>query len=262
MLTQVVENFVVYQITSGVLVLLTILLGFFAAIPLVRYLERQNKVALYYGFSNLAFLVTSTISNIGITDVLETGEKTMLYYASLLGMNVGIIMASLFLYQFYAKLSGVDKKARVVSIAGAAGIIAFQLLPFNGWFTPDAGGFQLKYISYLLQTIYCCVIYVILARGFLRLSKRVDEDRKYFRAISAGNVLLSLFFVMMLSRAFTGDSPILPIIQIGSWGLMTLAISLLFYGFVIPTFKQAQQSRGQPEPRPRPQQPQMSGGSA
>ncbi|MHA1734670.1 MAG: hypothetical protein ACTSU5_22260 [Promethearchaeota archaeon] len=229
------EERLVYQISSSILVFLTILFVMFATVSLVKYLERKSRVALLFALSNLTFVFLTTMTNIGLVDLITAGEKTTIYGLSLIGMSVGIILASMFLYLFYCELSDVPPMKRKMAVLTAAGLIVLILLPFNGWFDFDATGFQLKYVSLTFQTIYCVAIYLTLARGFLHLARRVKgQERKYFLYITLGNVFLSLFFVLMVSRAFVSQPGPLLLVQIGSWTLMALGTSFFFYGYMVP----------------------------
>jgi hypothetical protein len=154
-----------------------------------------------------------------------------------LGMNIGIILVSLFLYLFYGELKNIKQSQKTVAVVAGIGIIIFQLLPANDWFNPNPEGFSLKYISYLFQTLYCVSIYVANAKGFKYLAGRVPEQSKNFQYIMYGNILLAVFFVFMFLRAFITTGIMLPIIQIGSWFIQISAIILFFMGFILPGLK-------------------------
>ncbi len=238
MISQTVTDIWIYEISSAILIFNTIMIGVFSALSLIKYLERRTCVALFFTLSNLTWVAIITTSNIGVTDLIAHTEKTNVYGYSLIGMSVGIILVSLFLYQFYAEVSGQSKQNRVLSTIAAFAIIGIILLPINGWLDFTATGFQFKYISYLFQTVYCVGIFLILARGFNRLAKRLEDktQARYFRFIVSGNLLLASFFVFMMIRAFVTSSSALLFVQISSWTLIALGISCLFYGYIVPMF--------------------------
>jgi hypothetical protein len=49
------------------------------------------------------------------------------------------------------------------------------------------------------------------------------------------NILLSVFFLLMLTRAFITEGVMLLVVQLGSWGLQIAALVLLFWGFIRPS---------------------------
>ena len=229
----------VFQIISGVLVFLSILLVIFSTFGITRFFERREagKIPFYYAFSNLSFLISATCINMGLLDAIEVGTKTHIYYWGLIGMNIGIILASMFLYQFFSELNDIPKEKRIICVIFAFLIICFQLLPQNNWFVEFSQGFQLKYISYLLQTIYCVSIYLSSAIGLKLLASHVEEQRTSFICIMTGNILLCIFFLLMMMRAFIKDGPMLLVIQLSSWILQIIALILLFWGFIRPSIK-------------------------
>ena len=244
MLFQITNEILVFQIISGILILFSILATSFSSVALVRMFERKKIAILYYALSNLTFLFTMSISNIGLIDLIQTGEKTQLYLTSLLGMNIGIIITSMFLFLFYEEIihSQNKKKKRNWVIIICLLIIGFQLLPFNNWFDPHSEGFQIKYISYLFQTIYCVGIYLISAIGFFKNAKQIQERRKNFLFIAWGDIFFAIFFVLMLSRAFLSGLPIFPYFQISSWIILTTGLIFLFIGYILPTFEQVEEN--------------------
>ncbi len=217
----------------------SIILSIFASFGFVRYFQRrkQGNISLYYALINISFLFSTTTVNIGVVDALSNGIKTDIYNWGLLGMNIGIILASLFLYLFYAEMRDRPKNYRYITLLVGIGIIIFELLPQNQWFS-DEPGFKLKYISYMFQTLYCSLIYITAARGFNYLRIKVPDESTAFTNIMVAFILLVLFFFLMLTRAFLpADNILLPIVQIGSWLIQILSIILLFMGFIVPSLK-------------------------
>jgi len=244
MIFQTINEFLVFQIICGILIIFSSLAIIFSSVALVRMIERKTIAIFYYAISNLTYLLTITISNIGLIDMIQTEEKSQLYLISLLGMNIGIIITSMFLYLFYGEIiqSENKKKKKIWVIIIGLLIIGIELLPFNNWFDPNPEGFQLKYISYLIQTLYCVGIYVISAIGFFKNAKLIQERRKNFLFIAWGDIFFALFFLFMLSRAFLGSLPIFTYFQISSWIILTAGLIFLFIGFIMPTFKQSEEN--------------------
>ncbi len=229
----------IFQIIVFIMVFQSIILSIFASFGFVRFFQRrkQGYISLYYALINIAFLFSTTTINIGVVDALVNNTKTDVYYWSLLGMNIGIILASFFLYMFYSEMRDRPKKYRYLTAIVAFAIILFQLLPQNQWFSEEPG-FKLKYISYLFQTLYCALIYITAARGFNYLRIKVTAQSQDFRNIMIAFILLVAFFFLMLMRAFLpAENPILPTIQIGSWIIQVLSIVLLFLGFIVPSLR-------------------------
>ncbi|GAB4329914.1 MAG: hypothetical protein Kow0069_37520 [Promethearchaeota archaeon] len=221
---------------SYLLWVLSLILIAFAAVAFARFVENRSMVALFFALSFASLLAAATASNVGVISVAEAGRKTAYYYAGIVGMNLGIVATSCFLYLFYSEVAELSRERRTWVVGLALAIILFELLPANQW-SSEEPGFKLKYVSYLVQTIYCCAAYLGAGFGFVHLAGKAPEKKLELRMAAAGNFLLVVFFLMMLSRAFAGDSGFLRTLQVGSWVVMMLAVAALFVGFVLPTIE-------------------------
>jgi hypothetical protein len=235
------NQLIIFQIIVVILCIFSLLLTIFTTIGFTRFMARKSKVSLYYALSNFTFLLSTTITNIGMIDAITEGYKTDLYHWGLLGMNIGIILASFFLYMFYAEMTNTKNIKRNFVLISTIFIIIFESLPQNNWFVDNTSGFQLKYISYLFQTLYCVAIYFTGARGFRYLASRVEEQKSDILKIMWGNIILACFFVLMLLRSMITEGFFLYFIQIGSWILQFTALILFFMGYIIPGFRNQEQ---------------------
>jgi hypothetical protein len=231
----------IYRIVAGIMVYQTIMFAIFASFGFLRYSKRKGagKVSLYYALVNLLYLIATTTSNIGILDVLEYGVKTDLYEMSLVGMNVGIIITSMFLYFFYYEMGNPPKRNRILALVFAIIISGIQVLAYFYGKT-----YGLKYIGYTTQTVYCAAIYLAAAKGFNFLRKNIPEQSKDFGNIMLSYIFNVIYFVSMLTRAFIpADSIAIPVIQIGSWIIQITSVLLLFFGFMYPTIRKSKQPK-------------------
>jgi hypothetical protein len=132
----------------------------FSAVPLSRYMQKKEKVTLYYAMTNIIFTSLFVVLDIGIMDALEDNSKTDTYYFSILYMNIGIIAVSIFYFLFLAEISNINNKRRIIVMVAGIAVILFQLLIWPQWF-PDVApqGMQLTYVTQIFQTIFCVLIY-------------------------------------------------------------------------------------------------------
>lgn len=224
----------IYQIIVVIMIFQTVMYCLFASFGFIRYFNRKKtgKVSFYYALVNLSFLFATTSVNAGLTDLLEKGTRTTVYEMSLIGMNVWIVIASLFLYYFYSEMSGIPQKPRIYAVVFAIIICIVQVLAYDVYFGITL---KLKYIGYTLQTIYCASIYITAARGFNFLRKNIPEQSTAFSNIMLSFILNVVYFFMMLTRAFIpSGTTAVAVIQIGSWVIQLASVFLLFFGFMYP----------------------------
>ena len=154
----------IYQIIVVIMIFQTVMYCLFASFGFIRYFNRKKtgKVSFYYDLVNLSFLFATTSVNAGLTDLLEKGTRTTVYEMSLIGMNVWIVIASLFLYYFYSEMSGIPQKPRIYAVVFAIIICIVQVLAYDVYF-----GITLKLNTRYTLKHYCALDYIMLQEDLI-----------------------------------------------------------------------------------------------
>lgn len=192
-------------------------------------------MALYFALSNLTYVITLAVTYVGIVTSLEMDDKSPSFMASMFVMNICMICGGFCLYLFCSKLASINKKkVLTVGIIGLA-FLVFSSLPINNWMDPTSKGFQIKYISFLLLTIYSIGVYSSIIRIFGKDLKNLTEMRGQYRSIVYGSISSMLFFVGMLVRSAAAINSILYNAII--WCILVIGAGFYFFGFIQPSLK-------------------------
>ncbi|MFW9825270.1 MAG: hypothetical protein ACFFE4_20175, partial [Candidatus Thorarchaeota archaeon] len=102
----------------------------------------------------------------------------------------------------------------------------------------STGGFQLKYLTYTLMSIYGIIIYIDLTVSFFKLSMKAlkgSKERKQLFALGLGSLVFLEYFIVITVYG------ILQIFIFLLLGLLSLTISFLCYflGIYIPKFRKS-----------------------
>ena len=235
-------DLVYYAFMEYFTLVLTVIFLFYTIIPLVKFFQRRKTLALYFALSNLAYAITLAVTYVGIVTSLEINDRSPSFMASMLVMNVSMILGAFCLYLFCSNVASISrKKVITVGLIGAAFLI-FSILPFNNWMDTNATGFQLKYISFLLLTIYSLGVYSSIIRIFGRDLRNLTEMKREYRLIVYGSITSMLFFIGMLIRSATGINSI--IYNAIVWTILTIGVGFYFSGFIQPSLqKKEEQSK-------------------
>jgi hypothetical protein len=220
------EQLPFFEVIIFIIPFLIITFIIFGSFGLHKYRARPSKIPLYFSLSNFSYVAALLSILIGIIDTINAGQKTTPYFLSLMFMNIFIVLSAIFFFLFESEMFVFEssKKKKVLGIG--AGIIIFHLLPQNEW-NAETQGFKLMYISFLLLMIFTIYVYYSGMKEFDQLRKISKEREKEIRSIRNGAFYMLLFFTLMFVRTLIDNI----VLQIASFGILLIAMSLFFIGF-------------------------------
>ncbi|MFW9785357.1 MAG: hypothetical protein ACFFFB_23960 [Candidatus Heimdallarchaeota archaeon] len=220
--------------TTSVLGLLLVL---FMISTFITYSNKRKKVTLFLALNYLSFLIGMLFFAIAHYSVVQIGSTTDLYFQTSMFANIFITAGIIFLTFFHGGFAEVKKSSKIIKIIFGVFIIVWIALPFN-YIVVSTGGFQLKYLTYTLMSIYGIIIYIDLTVSFFKLSMKAlkgSKERKQLFALGLGSLVFLEYFIVITVYG------ILQIFIFLLLGLLSLTISFLCYflGIYIPKFRKS-----------------------
>jgi hypothetical protein len=217
--------------TTSVLGLLLVL---FMVSTFITFAKKRRKVTLYLALNYLSFILGMLFFALAHYSVVLVGITTDLYFQISMFANVFIMAGIICLIFFHGEFAKVNRRRKIIESVFGLFLIIWIVLPFN-YSVGSTGGFQLKYVTYTLMSIYGIVIYVNLTMSFFKMSLKAlkgSKERKQLIALGlASLVFLEYFFIITVYG-------ILQIFIFLLVGLISLTVSFLCYfiGIYLPKF--------------------------
>ncbi|MHA1987131.1 MAG: hypothetical protein ACW98D_10865 [Promethearchaeota archaeon] len=217
--------------TTSVLGLLLVL--FFVS-TFITFSQKKRKVTLYLALNYLSFILGMLYFALAHYSVILENTMTDLYYQVSMFANVFIMAGIICLIFFHAEFTNVKKRRITIEALIGLFLITWIALPFN-YTVVSNGGFQLKYVTYTLMSIYGIFIYINLTFSFFKMSLKAlkgSKERKQLIALGLGSLIfLEYFFVITVYG-------ILQIFIFLFVGLLSITVSFMFYfiGIYLPKF--------------------------
>ncbi|MHA2181302.1 MAG: hypothetical protein ACXAAH_07750, partial [Promethearchaeota archaeon] len=136
--------------TTSVLCFLLLL---FMISTLITFIKKRKKVTLYLALNYFSFILGMVLFAIAHYSVVQTGVAADFYYNASMFANVFIMAGIICLIFFHGEFAKVKRSRKLIEMAFGLFLIIWIALPFN-YTTGSTGGFQLKYITYTLMSIY------------------------------------------------------------------------------------------------------------
>ena len=213
---------------------LCILLALFMISTFMTYNKKRKKVTLYLALNYLSFILGMIIFAIAHNSVIQAGIVTDFYFQASMFANVFIMAGIICLIFFHGEFTEVNRNRKIIEVVFGIFIMVWIALPFN-YTAGSTSGFQLKYVTYTLMSIYGIIIYINLTVSFFRMSLKAlrgSKERKQLIALGLGSlVFLEYFFIITVYG-------ILQIFVFLLVGLFSLIFSFLCYfiGIYLPKF--------------------------
>ncbi|MFX1386971.1 MAG: hypothetical protein ACFE9M_07130 [Promethearchaeota archaeon] len=220
------HQIIVWLTIGQLLILLLYMLS-----TLINYIRNKRVAALYLSLNYLAYIITLSLFLFGHLHSVFNGTTTDLYFQTSMLANVFIVAGMITIILFHGEFKEVSKKGKVVTIILGLVLIIWILLPFN-YIVSATGGFQIKYITYTLMTLYGGVIYLLLTISFFGFAGKSTERKKELISLGLGSLLFFAYFAIMTAYGITQEFIILLI------NMIVLFVSFLcfFIGIYLPKF--------------------------
>lgn len=215
-------------IVSG---LILILLIFFIS-TFVTFAKQKKKVTLYLTLNYLAFIVAMGFFNVAHISAVLNGMTTDFYFHSSMFANIFVMLGIITNILFHSKFGQVKSRTKVLKIVFGLLITGWLFLPFN-YEVEATTGFQLKYITYSLMSVYGIVIYIGLTVSFFKMSRVSEHSKKQLIALGLGALIFLLYFVIIAIFGITQNFEFLLI------SMLCLYSSFICYfiGIYLPKLK-------------------------
>ncbi|MFX1326117.1 MAG: hypothetical protein ACFE8N_14300 [Promethearchaeota archaeon] len=220
--------------TTSVLGLLLVL---FMISTFITYSKKRKRVTLFLALNYLSFVIGMLFFANAHYSVVQIGSTTNFYYQISMFANIFINMGIIFLTLFHGDFAEVKKSSKILKIVFGVFIIVWITFPFN-YIVVSTGGFQLKYLTYTLMSIYGIIIYIDLTVSFFKLSMKAlkgSKEKKQLVALGLGSLVFLEYFIIITVYG------ILQIFTFLFIGLISLTISFFCYfiGIYIPKFRKS-----------------------
>lgn len=215
-------------IVSGLILILLI----FLVSTFITYVRQKKKVTLYLTLNYLAFIVAMCFFNAAHIDTLLEGMTTDFYFHSSMIANIFVMLGIITNILFHSKFGKVKSTIKVLKIVFGFLIIGWLFLPFN-YEVGATSGFQLKYITYTLMSVYGIVIYLGLTVSFFKMSRATTQSKKQLVALGIGSLIFLLYFVII---AIFGITQIFEFLLISMFSLYGSFVCY-FVGIYLPKLK-------------------------
>ncbi|GAG82521.1 unnamed protein product, partial [marine sediment metagenome] len=178
---------------------LGLLLVLFLVSTYVTFSKKKKKVTLYLALNYLSFILGMLYFALAHYSVILEDATTDLYYQVSMFANVFIMAGIICLIFFHAEFAKVKRRRKNIEALFGLFLIVWIALPFN-YTVVSTGGFQLKYVTYTLMSIYGIFIYVNLTLSFFKMSLQAlkgSKERIQLIALGLGSLIfLEYFFVI------------------------------------------------------------------
>ena len=217
----------------------TCVLGFilllFMISTLITFIRKRRRVTLYLTLNYLSFTLAMTFFALAHYNAVQTDSDSNFYDFASMFANVFVIIGIISLIFFHSQFTEINKNWKVIEVILGSFIVIWLLLPFN-YNGGTSSGFQLKYITYTLMSIYGIIIYLEITISFFKMAGKTpkgSKERNQLLALGLGSLIfLEYFFVITVY----GISQIFELLLIG---LVSLSASFFCYflGIYLPKFK-------------------------
>ncbi|MHA2007020.1 MAG: hypothetical protein ACXABO_05485 [Promethearchaeota archaeon] len=226
----VLDHKIAFYTTSA----LGLMLLFFMVSTFITFAKKRKKLTLYLALNYFSFILGMLFFAIAHYTVVQVGSTTDFYYQASMFANVFVTAGIICLTLFHGEFAEVKKRRKITEIGLGLFIIVWILLPFN--YVVATSGFQLKYLTYTLMSLYGILIYISLTISFFRMSRRAlkgSKERKQMLFLSVGSAIFLEYFFIITAYGILQTFIFLFI------GLYSLAVSFFCYflGIYLPKFR-------------------------
>ncbi|MFW9822281.1 MAG: hypothetical protein ACFFE4_05075 [Candidatus Thorarchaeota archaeon] len=230
----IVLNHKIAFYTTSILGLLLVL---FMVSTFITFIKKRKMVTLYLTLNYLSFILGMIFFALAHYTVVQAGMTTDFYFHSSMFANIFITAGIICLIFFHGEFAEVKRNRKIIEVAIGLFIIVWIALPFN-YVVGSTGGFQLKYMTYTLMSLYGIIIYISLTVSFFKMSSKTQKgskERKQMIALALGSLVFLEYFVIITVYG------ILQIFIFLVTGLLSLTFSFLCYfiGIYLPKFKKS-----------------------
>jgi len=213
---------------------LGLLLVLFFVSTYITFSKKKRKVTLYLALNYLSFILGMLYFALAHYSVMLTGITTDLYFQVSMFANVFIMAGIICLIFFHAEFAKVKRSRKIIEALIGLFLIVWIALPFN-YTVVSTGGFQLKYVTYTLMSIYGIFIYINLTWSFFKMSLQAlkgSKERKQLIALGLGSLIFLEYFIVITVYG------ILQIFIFLFVGLLSITVSFMCYfiGIYLPKF--------------------------
>lgn len=185
-------------IVSG---LILILLIFFIS-TFVTFAKQKKKVTLFLTLNYLAFIVAMGFFNVAHINAVLNGRTTDFYFNSSMFANIFVMLGIITNIMFHSNFVKVKSTSKALKIGFGLLITGWIFLPFN-YEVGVTTGFQMKYITYTLMSVYGIAIYIGLTVSFFKMSRVTTQSKKQLVALGLGSLIFLLYFVIIVIFGIT-----------------------------------------------------------
>ena len=215
-------------IVSGLILILFIF--FFSTF--LTFVKQKKKVTLYLMLNYLAFIIAMIFFNAAHISTVLNGMTTDFYFHFSMLANIFVMLGIITNILFHSKFGEVKKSIKTIKIVFGFLIVGWLLLPFN-YEVGVTTGFQLKYVTYTLMSLYGIVIYIGLTISFFKMAKMSSQSKKQVIALGLGSLIFLVYFIVIVIFGITQTFVFLLL------SMICLYVSFLCYflGIYLPKFK-------------------------
>ncbi|MFX0076390.1 MAG: hypothetical protein ACFE96_13185 [Candidatus Hermodarchaeota archaeon] len=179
-----------------------------------------------------AFIIAMIFFNAAHISAVMNGMTTEFYFHSSMFANIFVMLGIITNILFHSKFGEVKKSTKVIKIVFGFLIVGWLLLPFN-YEVGAATGFQLKYVTYTLMSIYGIVIYIGLTVSFFKMARVSSQSKKQVIALGLGSLIFLVYFIIIVIFGITQTFEFL----MASMICLYASFFCYFLGIYLPKFR-------------------------
>lgn len=221
-----------HQLIFWIIVILEGLLLIFFVSTVITFSKNRRKVTFFLALNYLSFIIAIFLFGLSHFDAISQGFTTDFYYQGSMLANIFVMLGIISNIAFHSQFSEVSKTKNAMKYLFGFLIVGWILLPFN-YEVVISDGFQLKYITYTLMSLYGIIIYAGLTISFFNMSRITEKSKKQLVYLGLGALIFLIYFVVIVIFGITQTF----ILLIVSMICLLASFLCYFIGIYLPKFR-------------------------